>query len=85
MTLDRSTPTRKPASSANSISTENGGSRPGRRRRPSSIRRPAADRRGRAGNDEDVDRAVAAARRAFPAFAARRLPRRIALLDRIHG
>ena len=38
-----------------------------------------------AGAPEDVDRAVAAARRAFPAFAATPLAERCELLDRIHG
>src|SRR5439155_27361948 len=38
-----------------------------------------------AGGPEDVDRAVAAARRAFPAFAATPLAQRCELLDRIHG
>ncbi|MGE0732892.1 MAG: aldehyde dehydrogenase family protein [Acidimicrobiia bacterium] len=36
-----------------------------------------------AGNDEDVDRAVAAAKAAFPAFAATPVAERIALLERI--
>ena len=38
-----------------------------------------------AGTSADVDRAVAAARKAFPAFAATPVEERLALLERIHA